>query len=109
MRVLVTGCAGFIGSHLTEALVARGHEVVGIDCFTEHYARELKEDNLRRLRFEPRFTLHPVDLTTADLAPLVAGVELVYHLAGEPGGQAGWGTDFATYATNNLLATQRLL
>jgi nucleoside-diphosphate-sugar epimerase len=109
MRVLVTGCAGFIGSHLTEALVARGHEVVGIDCFTEHYARELKEDNLRRLRFEPRFTLHPVDLTTADLAPLVAGVELVYHLAGEPGGQTGWGADFATYATNNLLATQRLL
>ena len=91
MQVLVTGCAGFIGSHLAEALIARGHEVIGIDCFTDDYARQLKEDNLRRLRFEPRFTLHSVDLATADLAPLVAGVELVYHLAGEPGVQTSWG------------------
>jgi len=109
MRVLVTGCAGFIGSHLAEALSARGHEVVGIDCFTDYYARDLKEDNLRRLRFEPRFTLHEADLTTADLAPLVAGVDLVYHQAGQPGVRTSWGTNFATYTTNNVLAAQRLL
>lgn len=109
MRVLVTGCAGFIGSHLAEALIARGHEVVGIDCFTDYYARDLKEDNLRRLRFEPRFTLHEADLTTADLAPLVARVDLIYHQAGQPGVRASWGTNFATYTTNNVLATQRLL
>ncbi len=109
MRVLVTGCAGFVGSHLGEALIARGHEVVGIDCFTDYYSRERKEDNLRRLRFEPRFTLHEADLATADLAPLVAGVDLVYHQAGQPGVRASWGTNFATYTVNNVLATQRLL
>lgn len=109
MRVLVTGCAGFVGSHLSEALVARGHEVIGIDCFTDYYARERKEDNLRRLRFEPRFTLHEADLATADLAPLVAGVDLVYHQAGQPGVRASWGENFATYTVNNVLATQRLL
>jgi nucleoside-diphosphate-sugar epimerase len=109
MRVLVTGCAGFVGSHLSEALVARGHEVVGVDCFTDYYAREQKEDNLRRLRFEPRFTLHEADLATADLAPLVAGVDLVYHQAGQPGVRASWGDNFATYTINNVLATQRLL
>ena len=109
MRVLVTGCAGFVGSHLSEALVARGHEVIGIDCFTDYYARERKEDNLRRLRFEPRFTLHEADLATADLAPLVAGIDLVYHQAGQPGVRASWGENFATYTVNNVLATQRLL
>jgi nucleoside-diphosphate-sugar epimerase len=109
MRVLVTGCAGFVGSHLSEALVARGHEVVGVDCFTDYYARSQKEDNLRRLRFEPRFTLHEADLATAELAPLVAGVDLVYHQAGQPGVRASWGDNFATYTFNNVLATQRLL
>jgi nucleoside-diphosphate-sugar epimerase len=109
MRVLVTGCAGFVGSHLSEALIARGHEVVGVDCFTDYYARAQKEDNLRRLRFEPRFTLHEADLATAELAPLVAGVDLVYHQAGQPGVRASWGDNFATYTVNNVLATQRLL
>jgi UDP-glucose 4-epimerase len=71
MRVLVTGCAGFVGSHLSEALITRGHEVVGIDCFTDYYAREQKEDNLRRLRFEPRFTLHEADLATQRLLEVV--------------------------------------
>lgn len=109
MRVLVTGCAGFLGSHLSEALIARGHTVVGIDSFTGLYPRERKESNLAQVVRTPRFTLHEADLASTDLAPLVTGVDLIYHMAGQPGAQAGWGADFAEHATNNLLATQRLL
>jgi nucleoside-diphosphate-sugar epimerase len=109
MRVLVTGCAGFLGSHLSEALLARGHTVVGIDCFTDLYSRERKASNLCNVLRVPRFILHEADLATADLAPLVRGIDLVYHMAGQPEVQAGWGIDFASHTTNNLLATQRLL
>ena len=82
MRLLVTGAAGFIGSQLAQSLVADGHDVVGIDCFTDYYPRPAKEANLRRLRDEPRFSLHEADLGVADLEPFVEGVDLVYHQAG---------------------------
>jgi nucleoside-diphosphate-sugar epimerase len=109
MRVLVTGCAGFIGSQLSEALVARGDEVVGVDCFTDYYARSLKESNLEQLRAEPRFELHELDLAEADLAGLLEGVQVVYHQAAQPGVRASWGRYFDTYVRNNIVATQRLL
>ena len=109
MRVLVTGCAGFIGSHLSERLVELGHDVVGVDCLTDYYAREQKRANLQGLREHPSFRLLEVDLATADLAPVVDGIDVVFHQAGQHGVRASWGSSFETYLRNNVLATQRLL
>jgi nucleoside-diphosphate-sugar epimerase len=108
-RVLVTGCAGFIGSHLAERLVQMGCEVVGVDCFTDYYARESKERNLARLRESRRFSFAPVDLSEDDLPGLLEEVTAVFHLAGQPGVRLSFGESFATYLRHNLLATQRLL
>ncbi len=109
MRCLVTGVAGFIGSHLAERLVGEGWEVVGVDCFTDYYPRPLKEANLARLRDEPHFHLVEADLGTANLTSLLDGVEVVFHQAAQAGVRASWGTSFADYTHNNVLATQRLL
>lgn len=108
MTCLVTGCAGFIGSHLCERLLAEGHTVVGIDCFTAYYARPLKEANLAPFRSHPRFTFHEADLSESPLADVVKGVEVVFHLAAMPGLNKSW-TDFDLYNRHNLKATQRLL
>ena len=105
---LVTGAAGFIGSHLAEALVAQGHRVVGLDCFTDYYPRPLKERNLTALRQTPGFTFVEADLRTAELAPLMDGVETVFHQAAMAGLLKSW-TSFDQYMTCNILATQRLL
>ncbi len=109
MRVLVTGAAGFIGSHVAEALVARGDDVVGVDCFLDYYPRAVKERNIARLRDEPRFALVEDDLVDADVDRLVADVDAVVHLAAQAGVRASWGRDFRTYSDANVLATQRLL
>ena len=108
MKVLVTGAAGFIGSHLAEALLARGDTVVGVDAFIPYYPRALKERNLADARAHERFTFHEADLRTADLAPLLDGVEVVFHIAAMGGLLLSW-TDFPLYMTCNILATQRLL
>ena len=108
-RCLVTGAAGFIGSHLGERLVRDGHEVLGLDAFTDNYPRAQKEANLAALRGGERFSLLEADLATADLAPLLAGVDYVFHLAGQPGVRPSWGASFPEYLRNNVLATQRLL
>ncbi|MBS1868206.1 MAG: NAD-dependent epimerase/dehydratase family protein [Actinobacteria bacterium] len=108
-RVVVTGCAGFLGSHLCEQLLAGGTEVVGIDCFTDYYARDLKERNLVELREHPRFTLLEIDLSSARLDGLLEGVDVVFHLAAQAGVRGSFGETFATYLRNNVQATQRLL
>lgn len=108
MRALVTGCAGFIGSHLSERLLARGHEVVGVDCLTPFYDRELKALTLRRLGEHPGFEHRHVDLATDPLDELLDGVDAIYHLAGEPGVRQSFG-DPAPYERNNVAATTRLL
>ena len=108
-RALVTGAAGFIGSHLCERLLSDGWQVTGVDCFADYYSRSLKEQNLAVFRDQPGFTFVEADLVTADLEPLVAGVGAVFHQAGQAGVRASWGADFEIYTQNNVLATQRLL
>ena len=108
-RYLVTGCAGFIGSHLIERLLRRGDDVVGVDAFTDYYPRERKEANLAEARTYPGFSFSELDLTDASLEPLVAETDGVFHLAAQPGVRGSWGETFAVYVQDNILATQRLL
>ncbi|HET7225156.1 MAG TPA: NAD-dependent epimerase/dehydratase family protein [Candidatus Eisenbacteria bacterium] len=107
-RALVTGAAGFIGSHLAERLVRDGVNVVGVDAFTDYYDPALKRRNLEALAGSPRFRLLELDLGAADLAALPE-VDVVFHQAAQPGVRASWGAEFAAYAHHNVLATQRLL
>jgi UDP-glucose 4-epimerase len=107
--VVVTGAAGFIGSHLSEALVAAGHDVVGVDAFTDYYDPAVKRSNLEALATNPRFRLLELDLGSADLAPLPAEPRWVFHLSAQPGVRASWGAEFSHYTHHNVLATQRLL
>jgi nucleoside-diphosphate-sugar epimerase len=109
MRVLVTGCAGFIGSHLSERFVADGHEVVGVDSFTPYYERNQKDGNITPLLDCANFTLIEADLAAADLSAIVEGVDLIYHQAAQPGVRSSWGQQFETYIRDNILGTQRLL
>jgi len=109
MRALVTGCAGFIGSHLADALLESGAEVVGVDCFNDNYEREQKLSNLERACDWDGFELAEVDLSGASLHELVAHCDVVFHLAAEPGTRASWGARFEVYLRNNVLATRHLL
>ncbi len=106
---LVTGAAGFIGSHLCERLLQAGHRVVGVDAFTDYYPRAVKEANLDTLRTRPDFRFLEVDLARADLAPVVAEADFIFHQAGQPGVRASWGKEFDVYVEHNIRATQRLL
>jgi nucleoside-diphosphate-sugar epimerase len=108
-RVVVTGAAGFIGSHLCERLLAQGHQVVGVDSFTDFYERARKEENLEDSRGHANFTFEELDLVDADLRPVLRGANVVYHLAGQPGVRPSWGEQFGRYVRDNVLATQRLL
>ncbi len=108
-RVVVTGAAGFIGSHLCERLLGDGHEVVGIDSFSDYYERVRKEQNLETLRGDRRFTLEEIDLVASDLAKPMRGAKVVFHLAGQPGVRPSWGGHFDRYVQDNIVATQRLL
>ena len=108
MRCVVTGAAGFIGSHLCERLLADGHAVTGLDCFTDYYPRAVKERNLATLRYRSHFTFRELDLSAGVPAEAVAGVEWVFHLAAMPGLTRSW-LDFDTYTRHNLTATHRLL
>jgi nucleoside-diphosphate-sugar epimerase len=109
MRCFVTGVAGFIGSHLAERLIELGHEVVGLDRFTDYYPRATKEANLAKLRVSSAFRIIEEDLATTSLEPLLDGAEVVFHQAAQPGVRASWGQTFDAYTRDNILATQRLL
>jgi nucleoside-diphosphate-sugar epimerase len=108
MRCLVTGAAGFIGSHLCERLLEAGHRVVGVDAFIPYYPRALKEANLAAASTHGRFTFHALDLRGDCLAEVLEGVEVVFHLAAMAGLSRSW-TDFDLYQSCNLNGTQRLL
>jgi len=99
MRYAVTGAAGFIGSHLAEALLAAGHDVVGIDCFNDYYDPALKEENARGL------DMQRLDLAADELD--FAGLDAVFHLAGQPGVRS-FGEVFPHYLRRNVLASQRV-
>lgn len=107
MKVLVTGCAGFIGSHVCEALVERGADVTGVDAFTPFYDVELKRRNCAG--FHGRAQVYGLDLREANLDILLDSMDVVLHIAGQPGVRSCWGPDFAEYVSCNILATQRLL
>src|SRR6266550_2220575 len=108
MRALVTGAAGFIGSHLCEALLVEGHQVVGLDALIPYYPREVKEANLEWLYDQPKFTFYELDLRSDDLSGAVEGADVVFHLAAMGGLLLSW-TNFDLYMTCNIQATQRLL
>ena len=109
MKALVTGVAGFIGSHLTAALLDKGASVVGLDCFTDYYPRAVKEKNLEENRLRERFRFAETSIENADLPALLEGVTHVFHLAAQAGVRKSWGKDFKTYTVNNVEATQILL
>lgn len=109
MTCLVTGAAGFIGSHLCERLLCDGHRVVGVDCFTDYYPRAVKEANLANVSGHPAFQFIEDDLGAMDPAELLDGVAVVFHQAAQAGVRASWGKSFAIYTELNILNTQRLL
>ena len=109
MKVVVTGAAGFIGSHLVDGLLSDGHEVVGIDAFVDYYPRAVKEGNLRAAREQRAFRLVEGRLQDLDLVPLLDGAAQIFHLGAQAGVRASWGREFELYTDHNVLATQRLL
>ena len=108
MKCLVTGAAGFIGSHLCEHLLRAGHDVTGLDAFVPYYAPEVKQHNLAECLRHPAFRLARLDLRSDPLDEVLPGTEVVYHLGAMPGLTASW-TDFDLYESCNVTATQRLL
>ena len=109
MKALVTGVAGFIGSHLAAGLLDKGATVVGLDCFTDYYARSIKESNLEENRLRDGFRFAETRIQDADLPALLEGVTHVFHLAAQAGVRKSWGKDFSIYTTNNIDASQVLL
>lgn len=107
-RYLVTGCAGFIGSHLSEALLDRGDDVVGIDAYTDYYDRELKEANVELLHERPAFALLEADLFEMSFPSVLEGIDGVFHLAAQPGVRGSWGETFGVYVRDNIVVSQRV-
>jgi len=109
MRCLITGVAGFIGSHLAEQLLAGGHEVCGVDRWIDSPLQAIKEQNLEEPRSWKRFIYVEDDLLDISLPPLLEGVEWIFHQAAQAGVRSSWGQDFTQYLNCNVLVTQRLL
>ena len=109
MKALVTGAAGFIGAHLSSALLDRGFDVLGVDCFTDYYPRPIKEANLEVNRARKGFSFLEVRLQEADLPAILEGATHVFHLAAQAGVRKSWGTDFRIYTSNNVDVSQQLL
>lgn len=109
MKALVTGAAGFIGSHLSEYLIRKGVKVVGIDNLMDYYPRSIKESNIADLKREENFEFIEASLLEVDLEKLMEGTDGVFHQSAQAGVRASWGESFKIYSDNNILATQILL
>jgi UDP-glucuronate 4-epimerase len=109
MKILLTGCAGFIGSTLAARLLDEGYEVIGLDMFTPNYERWIKERNLEPILQHPRFRFQQTDLRTADFHHLLQGIDILFHQAALPGVRTSWGPQFREYVEHNILVTQALL
>jgi UDP-glucose 4-epimerase len=109
VKAFVTGCAGFIGSTLSERLLADGADVVGVDCFTDYYPRPVKERNLSGALAHPRFRFLESPIQDLDLTAELIDRTHIFHLAAQAGVRKSWGRDFAIYSVNNIEATQLLL
>jgi UDP-glucuronate 4-epimerase len=109
VRALISGSAGFIGSNLTDYLLDKGWGVLGIDNFSPYYSSKIKHNNLSVAKNYKNFKLVKMDLSSAELLNLLEGVDVVFHLAGQPGVRSSWGASFSEYLNTNVLASQRLL
>jgi nucleoside-diphosphate-sugar epimerase len=108
MKCMVTGAAGFVGSHLCEELLRQGHDVAGLDCFVDYYPEAIKRRNLQTLLSHPNFTFHQIDLRSDPIEPALKSTQVVFHLAAMAGLVRSW-TDFNGYWTCNALATRNLI
>lgn len=109
MNIIVTGAAGFVGSHLCEKLLDDGHEVIGIDALVRDELKRIGARNLEAAMAHPHFRLRTENLLSLDWDDVLENADIVYHLAGIPGVRSSWGEDFGHYVSNNIGATQRLL
>ncbi len=108
-KIIVTGAAGFVGSHLAEALLNRGEKVIGVDQFNDYYDPALKRQNISSLQSNPNFKLIEGDIQSLDWSKLLVDVDVVYHQAAQAGVRASWGQGFRHYTERNINATQILL
>jgi nucleoside-diphosphate-sugar epimerase len=108
-KVLVTGAGGFIGSHLVRKCLENGDSVVGLDSFTNYYSPDAKRANIATVGADPRWRFLEADLGSEDLVELFADVDVVVHLAAQPGVRASWGEGFDAYVASNVIAVQRVL
>jgi UDP-glucose 4-epimerase len=109
MNIIVTGAAGFIGSHLCQRLISQGHRVIGVDSFLDYYPRYIKEMNLAYLQKNASFQFHEKNILDLDWHSLLDGIDIVIHLAAQAGVRASWGKSFLIYTKNNIEATQWML
>ena len=109
LHVVITGGAGFVGSHLSEACLSRGWTVTAVDCFTDYYTTAVKRANVSWASAQAGYRLVEADLAVDPIEPLLEGADLAFHLAAQPGVRASWGTRFDSYTTGNVVALQRML